>query len=131
MKNPVPIGFIYVQLPQEKSPDEIWPLVIWKDVSLDYQSLFFRVEGKNSSEFGTVQEQASPRLTNVQTRLKTTQGDLQSTITINSNNEYSMFVSTAHASCDNVGCYRGLAFKESADEVRPRNMAVRIWKRIE
>ena len=35
-KNPFPIGFIYVQLPNEKSPTEIWPWVTWNNVTSDY-----------------------------------------------------------------------------------------------
>jgi hypothetical protein len=55
IKNPVPIGFIYVQLPKEKSPTEIWPWMTWINVSSDYAGHFFRVEGGNAAPFGQSQ----------------------------------------------------------------------------
>ena len=33
MQNQVPLGFIYVQLPYEKSPQEIWSGMTWTDIS--------------------------------------------------------------------------------------------------
>ncbi|KAH9399995.1 hypothetical protein TYRP_001549 [Tyrophagus putrescentiae] len=57
-KNPVPIGFIYVQLPKEKSPQEIWSSELkWTDISTTYESIFFRVAGNQAAAFGTVQEE--------------------------------------------------------------------------
>ena len=57
----LPLGFIYVQLPGEKEPSELWPSDLshyqWTDVSKSYDSLFFRVAGKQAATFGSVQEQ--------------------------------------------------------------------------
>ncbi len=57
----LPLGFIYVQLPGEKEPNELWPSDFshyqWTDVSESYDSLFFRVAGKRAAPFGSVQEQ--------------------------------------------------------------------------
>lgn len=36
----VPIGFIYTQLPHQPEPPQIWPTVIWHDVSAEYDGLF-------------------------------------------------------------------------------------------
>lgn len=33
-KNPFPVGFIYTQLPNEKSPLKIWPWMTWKEIKL-------------------------------------------------------------------------------------------------
>jgi len=45
-QNPlVPISFIYVQLPGEKSPTEVWLWMQWADVSATYAGAFFRVDG--------------------------------------------------------------------------------------
>ncbi len=64
-----PIGFIYVQLPGERSPTELWPPSLvsfpqyqWTDVSDSFDSLFFRVAGKRAEAFGKVQEQQTPGL---------------------------------------------------------------------
>ncbi|KAH9395941.1 hypothetical protein TYRP_020356 [Tyrophagus putrescentiae] len=60
MHNPVPLGFIYVQLPNQNSPQEIWPWMIWTDDSKQYDSTFFRVAGSKAEAFGKVQEDFSP-----------------------------------------------------------------------
>ncbi len=59
-QNPVPIGFIYVQLPSQPEPKTLWPIVEWKDVTLDYAGLFFRAEGGNSESFGKLQTGNAP-----------------------------------------------------------------------
>ena len=55
MKNPVPINFTYVQLPHEKEPVEIWPWMIWEDVSANYSGVFFRVIVGEAAPFGQIQ----------------------------------------------------------------------------
>ena len=62
MKNPVPIGFTYVQLPHEKKPVEIWPWMIWEDVSANYSGVFFRVIGGEAASFGNIQQENIPRI---------------------------------------------------------------------
>jgi len=61
----IPIGFTYVQLSHEKALSEIWPTMVWNDVSTAYAGVFFRVEGGTSAHFGEVQTEAAPRLTSV------------------------------------------------------------------
>ncbi|CAG2168611.1 unnamed protein product, partial [Oppiella nova] len=46
--NTVPIGFIYIQLPNQSKPINLWPLTNWSDVTQEYSGLFFRVEGGDS-----------------------------------------------------------------------------------
>ena len=57
MQNPVPIGFIYVQLSGQKDPQTLWPNTQWNNVSPNYAGLFFRAEGGNASSFGTIQDE--------------------------------------------------------------------------
>ena len=64
-KNPSPIGFIYVELPNEKSPTEIWPWMIWKDITSSYAGLFFRAEGGGLEVFEKIQEDNTHRLVEV------------------------------------------------------------------
>jgi hypothetical protein len=61
-QNPVPIGFIYVQLPGQPEPNTLWSMVKWKDVTSDYAGLFFRAEGGNSAAFGQIQDENVPRI---------------------------------------------------------------------
>ncbi len=65
MLSPFPIGFIYVQLPNEKSPTEIWPWMTSNDVSSTYAGIFFRVTGGGAASFEHVQEDNAPRLTSI------------------------------------------------------------------
>lgn len=136
-QNLIPIGFIYVQLPKQTAPEDIWSWGTWKDVSSDYAGVFFRVEGGNAASFGDVQNQTSPRITSVTENYGGNGGsnDFKDTIDIYANNEYSSHVySAVHYTSSLQGYqdgYLGLSFKQSADEVRPRNMAIRIWKRTQ
>jgi len=86
--------------------------------------LFFRVVGGNSSSFGTEQESDSPQLIDI--------SDIQTngfTATTTLPTDYTMKkVSLCFYTCQNN--YHNLLFKFSNSEVRPRNQAMRIWKRI-
>lgn len=121
MNNPVPVGFTYAQLPKEKPPTEIWPWMEWTDVSQDYEGVFFRVVGGESSSFGEVQEGNSPRLTRVDRVRTSTYGAVE----ISANGE----ASAAFDADDSSFSDRGMTFTVSGGETRPRNMAIRIWKR--
>jgi len=131
-KNPVPIGFIYVQLPNEKSPTEIWPWMIWNDISSTYANVFFRVTGDKAASFGKIQEENTPRIEKL----------------FSTDDKFSRTNNTSHCiswDCDTiipkegnsswtyVGANSGqasyISFGSSNGEVRPRNMAIRIWKR--
>jgi len=79
----VPIGFIYIQLPLQQTPQTIWPNCSWSDISAEYSGLFFRPLSGNSS------------------RLEV--------------NRYPVW----------------LDLIVSGSKVRPRNQAIRIWKRIQ
>ncbi|CAG2111541.1 unnamed protein product [Medioppia subpectinata] len=59
----VPIGFIYIQLPNQTDPKYLWPKYTWEDVTSNYAGHFFRAEGGGSLGFeqGTQSENA-PRL---------------------------------------------------------------------
>ncbi len=65
-QNPVPIGFIYVQLPSQPDPKSLWSMVEWKDVTSDYAGLFFRAEGGRSAVFGEIQPENAPTLSSVE-----------------------------------------------------------------
>lgn len=44
-----PVGITYVQYPQQKSPQELFPKTTWEVVS--YEGAFFRAEGGNANAF--------------------------------------------------------------------------------
>jgi len=124
IKNPFPIGFIYVQLPNEKSPTEIWPWMTWNDMSSAYAGVFFRVTGGESASFGQVQEDNAPRLVEVDSNYFS-MGMKQSSPLKTPKGGWSDWIYSGGQD----GSSRHLRFQISDGEVRPRNMAIRIWKR--
>lgn len=140
--NQVPLGFTYVQLPKEKGPEEIWPWMIWTDVSSEYDSTFFRVAGTKAASFGAVQEEFSPYIDDVaysdcvvvpgdecarvfpgnpwETKVPRS-GWSQRVVTVNTNHE---------APAPSRVLKGMMKFHTAAGEVRPKNMAVKVWKRI-
>ena len=125
--NLVPIGFIYVQLPSQPEPKTLWQLVEWKDVTSDYAGLFFRAEGENAEPFGQLQNENSPRVVKVHRH----DGQLNGTpfeISLHSSG-WSEYIHTGIGYIhDGKEMYH--RFEVSGGEVRPRNQAIRIWKRI-
>lgn len=120
LNNPVPIGFLYVQLSEQPDPKAMWPAVKWEDITSKYAGLFFRAEGSGSLKFNDGEQGLNmPRIISVEpASLKTRQ----------------------RTSCS-VGRFRyteerqqfpwNVKVNYSAEEVRPRNQAVRIWTRIQ
>src|SRR5699024_11213614 len=62
-QNPVPLGFIYVQLSNQPEPKTMWSAVTWKDVTSEYAGQFFRAEGGGAAPFGQIQGENVPRIT--------------------------------------------------------------------
>lgn len=71
LESAIPVGFIYLQLPKSKSPEELWPGApfIWSDVSWTYSGVFFRVLGGSSAAFGEVQDAHSPAIDKVEAKM--------------------------------------------------------------
>ena len=131
IKNPVPIGFIYVQLPNEKSPVDIWPWTIWKDITSVYAGVFFRAGGGNAAGFGQIQVENTPRLIEVDTCSsddaacnelhKKIKMVYNSTLPVGGRSN--LVYTGASSSTSRYTC-----FVTTGGEVRLRNMAIQIWK---
>ena len=124
-QNPVPIGFIYVQLSGQNDPQTLWPNTHWNNVSPNYSGLFFRAEGGNASSFGTTQqEQTQTLFVKAEYPQKNYQHNVERAIT-------SVYSSTSLFAGGDYGNHAStLNFKHSTDEIRPHNQAIRIWIRI-
>ncbi len=132
MLNQVPLGFIYVQLPKEKSPQEIWPWMSWTDVSDQYDSTFFRVAGSKAKEFGTVQEEFSPHINEIKNsvcRGSNCPWGILKTAIPQSNGWTGEIFTSGRTKFDVNGETMAMNFHTATGEVRPRNMAVKVWKR--
>lgn len=119
--NTIPVGFTYVQLPKEKAPAEIWPNLKWQDVSATYAGLFFRVQGGASAAFGAIQEEDSPRLSKVSMSTAAGYTDAGTPIAKGQFGKIKAGI---------TGGPWYFQFDVSNTEVRPRNMAIKIWHRI-
>ena len=133
--NLVPIGFIYTQLPNQAEPLSIWPNYKWQDVTKQYSNLFFRAQGAKTKAFGKVQQQSAPRLTKVNAHygLWKDWNDNADHILIPGQWTAAMHTGNNdnHAYTSEGTTWHYIKFFVSDDEVRPQNMAVKIWKRIE
>jgi hypothetical protein len=96
----------------------------WNDMSSAYAGVFFRVTGGEAASFGQVQEDNESRLEEVDSAYFTMGMKLGSPIKTRIG-EWSDWIYSG--SQDGSG--RHLRFKMSGGEVRPRNMAIRVWKR--
>ena len=136
MRNPVPIGFVFVQLPDQKPPQDLWPWMTWKNISSKYAGVFFRVEGEQSSEFGMVQDENAPRVTNINTvthdksdpgweeaKTHLTNGFNNATIPVGNSSLWTYLGGSN-------GTARYVSLVTSDGEVRPKNMAIRVWIRV-
>ncbi|CAG2108777.1 unnamed protein product [Medioppia subpectinata] len=117
----IPVGFTYIQLPHQLEPHQIWPRFKWTDISHTYAGLFMRVLGGQSAPFGKVQESGAPRLASIKSYgLHGVPAVDTHTEEVGADNQWSN------------GHYNGfpIAFKVTKSEVRPKNIAIKVWKRI-
>ena len=124
-----PIGFTYVQLPKDKAPSELWPTMTWTDISSEYEGVFFRVVGGGSDSFGMVQHENAPRLemvfANIEKEIKTKKVFLGDNMTI----PLTGWSKALHTG-DDGGTSIFTSFKHTdTAEVRPKNMAIKVYKR--
>ena len=127
-----PIGFTYVQLPKDRAPGELWPSMTWTDISSEYEGVFFRVVGGGAGGFGVVQLENAPRLEMVHTgnekhKIQKIHHDLTNNVSIPVTG-WSDGVRTGDLSSIENAFYINFKHTDTA-EVRPKNMAVKVYKR--
>ena len=121
----IPIGFLYTRFPYQSSPDVLWPNMKWTEVTQSYAGLFFRAEGNGSLNFGHTQQDNAPHLTGVGTLKNNGANPI---IPIDTKiGGTSGWIYTGDGNVNDKRIF--LNFKMSGGEVRPKNMAVKIWKR--
>ena len=134
-----PIGFTYVQFPQQASPNELWGNIsTWKVV--DYDGAFFRAEGTNANAFieksGVLSKQGQSIQRHHHTGTtneagnhrhyfnydpKTTSGGAGAVLNRGTSTQWTNYAGdhTHSFTTDNTG----------NDENRPANYTIRVWKR--
>ena len=92
----VPVNFVYVQYPQQKKPEDLYPNTTWEVI--DYQGCFFRAEGGSASTFveegGTLTKQTYQNAYHNHTHSHT--HTLSHTHTFNHRHQFSVTVSGAN-----------------------------------
>ena len=127
---PIPIGFIYFQLPRQEGPNSIWPHWEWLDISEEYADRFFRVTSEKAEPFGEDQEEGAPRLDKVNiTRIENGKDDYHEEDIISPGVWSKLLYTGSFSNGDTLNQH--INFHVSGGEVRPMNTAIKIWKRIE
>ena len=122
----MPIGFLYIEIPNQSSPEQLWPSLQWTDVTTQYAGLFFRAEGGDSSSFGDIQEDNTRRLKFVETSRYYSTGSKETKV----GSWTDMYRVDDVSDKVDLSNAPDIRFYISGGEIRPRNMAMRIWKRI-
>ena len=126
----VPIGFLYVQLPDQPEPSALWPGVQWNEVTSEYAGLFFRAGGGGgAADFGVEQGENAPRVTEVRTQSYSSLQPNWSSSTFNVG-KWSSGVGVFSSGNNDNSPYYIHQFHQSGGEIRPRNKAMRLWKRV-
>jgi hypothetical protein len=115
----IPIGFIYIEWAGSPNPTTLWPSMTWNDISGTFAGQFFRVIGGESAGWGEVQGSCAPRISHVKGG---TGGGLEQ-IELPASGW-----SNPVRAGDGFGSYY-MGFHVANCEIRPRNQAIRIWKR--
>lgn len=131
----LPIGLIYIEYYAQASPQTLWPSATWNDVTDEYSGLFFRALGGNSESWGLEQNECAPRITEMEYKEKGSQRNTSNkwpspnTISANGWSSYG-FAGYSYWNPHDQEFYEALRFNTADCEVRPKNQAIRIWKRI-
>ena len=131
ISNSMPVGAIYVQFSGQSSPSELFGGT-WSNVSSSYAGLFFRAEGGSAAAFGKTQADAAPNIygwagviESYKTRSSSgafTYSDPINNNSIDSGSEFGSASLNFNASHSNSKYGK-------ANEFRPVNSTIRIWKR--
>ena len=117
----------------EKEPGEIWSGMIWEDVSTNYSGVFFRVVGGETAPFGEIQMENTTRIDKFNTVedsdpvWREHDGFGKATIPWSGPSLWVQMGGLYHANPWHV---KYVNFESSGGEVRPKNMAIKKWKRI-
>ena len=130
-----PVGCTYVQYPDQAEPNEVFTGMTWTVVTSTYAGLFFRAEVGGSDKFGQIQQENIPQIT------KLFHGYIAGSymdpnimekheITLDQEQTKLMYIGWAMYGSKDIMGFEGFGVKKTFGEVRPKNSAIKIWKRI-
>lgn len=136
----MPVGFVYVQYSGQPSPSEIWG-GSWENISHLFAGLFFRAEGGAAAAFGGSQGDAAPNITGwdamgwsgIHIGIVNNSGDRSGALSEpNQVRTGSASGNVQSQETTNRGIAINAARSDSrygaANEFRPVNSTIRIWK---
>ncbi|CAG2174544.1 unnamed protein product [Oppiella nova] len=123
----IPIGFIYIQLPNQSEPINLWPQTNWSDVTQLYSGLFFRAEGAGSLPFGQTQQANYSSI--IATSVTLSDG-----VDVTDERMYAIregqWSGTSVTTFMEIMALNSIRVFKTRGENRPVNTAVRIWKLV-
>lgn len=136
-----PVGDVYVQYPQQKSPSELWgTFSTWEVVN--YDGAFFRAEGTNADAFieksGSLIKQAEglPNITGTIGTAGTSNPSQHNSGAFGKGNNMGIANNVAggpyaqeHVYKQEFSASRSNLIYGASDHVTPENYSIRIWKR--
>ncbi|KAH9393409.1 hypothetical protein TYRP_021748 [Tyrophagus putrescentiae] len=123
-----PIGFTYLQLPGDLSPESLWPSAAWTEVSDTYSGLFFRPDWspRLSKLVRTVHRTKQLK---VVSPLELKPGRLSPPMPLQFEPKDEATVQGGDNGEPSGFKHSELAFLVAGGEVRPRNVAIKVWRR--
>ena len=125
----MPVGAIYVQFSGQTDPTTLFGGT-WDNVSNTYAGLFFRAEGGDAATFGETQTGGAPNIQGTFGNASTFQTVTGAFLSSSSGNGtvggYSFAQGTVVVG---FSAANSNAIYGAADEIRPANSTIRIWKR--
>jgi hypothetical protein len=133
----VPIGFTYVQYPNQIPPAYLWPWATWTNVSSSYAGDFFRTEGGDASAFESgeqahqVQDHGHSKTESAHTHttgenISSTSGGATPAIIRGTANLPGTFTLSSTTTGSVIGNPNS---GNHGTETRPVNRTIRVWKR--
>ena len=131
----LPVGFIYIQLRGQSTPDELFGSSgKWQDISGTYAGEFFRAVGGNSGNFGNTQTEGLPNITGNSGRIYLAQ--CESNVGTGALRQIDGGVGMGdaaviiHSPIITFNASLSNSIYGASSHVTPYNSAVRIWKKI-
>lgn len=126
----IPIGYVYIQWERYPEPDILWPHFKWTEIHV-HSNNFFRVIGNQTGSWEEIQEENSPMVRMVAMEQSDDNTPLLKSIEIPKQGwSDAIYVSSTGLSTPLRRDYMKF-FTSQSGEVRPRNVAVKVWIRSE
>ena len=126
-----PVGMIYIQYAGQAAPADLFGGT-WDNISDTYAGLFFRAEGGDAATFGETQGGGAPNITGTLGGVFSNWGAAGASGAFSLGAGQNTAAAAAGAAQTGMSTFSASASNATygtADEIRPANSTIRIWKR--